>query len=139
MKVLPDTNVWIAGLISRGQCAELIEHCISEHRLVASERIVAELTEVLERRFGYTRDHLERTESWLREVADVVALTGDPPDVCRDPDDNWVLLSATESCADVIVSGDSDLIDLNSYDAIPILKPAAFWHFERTGDPPRLE
>ena len=136
MKVLLHTNVWIAGLIARGQCAELIEHCIGEHELVVSEWILDEVRQVLARKFGHSDDLVLRTESWVREVAGVAFLTGEPPEVCRDPDDNWVLLTATEADADVIVSGDSDLLDVGSHREIPIIGPADFWRFERTGERP---
>ena len=137
MRVLLDTNVWIAGLISRGQCAELIEHCIGEHEVVTSDWIVSELRGVLDRRFGYSSELLDRTDTWIHEVADVTQLKGSPPELCRDPDDNWVLLSAAESKADVLVSGDSDLLDLERYSGISIIAPRDFWRLEnRRGTPP---
>ena len=46
------------------------------------------------------------------------------PQVVRDPDDNHVLACALAAKAEIVVSGDKDLLDLAQYQDIPIL-PAA--------------
>jgi uncharacterized protein len=45
---------------------------------------------------------------------------------CRDPTDDKFLELAVNGRADVIVSGDADLLALNPFRDIPILTPAAF-------------
>jgi uncharacterized protein len=45
---------------------------------------------------------------------------------CRDPKDNKFLDLAVEINADVLVSGDKDLLVLNPFQNIPILTPADF-------------
>jgi putative PIN family toxin of toxin-antitoxin system len=47
-------------------------------------------------------------------------------DVCRDPDDNILLALTVDGKADYIVSGDKDLLDLVTFEEIPIVKPADF-------------
>jgi putative PIN family toxin of toxin-antitoxin system len=47
-----------------------------------------------------------------------------PQPVCRDPDDDHVLACALTAAADLIVSGDRDLLDLGAFGAIRILKPS---------------
>lgn len=54
--------------------------------------------------------------------------------VCRDPDDDMVLATALAGRADVIVSGDADLLDLHPFRGIPVLTPAAF--LEWAGEAP---
>jgi uncharacterized protein len=46
------------------------------------------------------------------------------PRVSRDPDDDHVLACALTAKADLIVSGDKDLLDLHEHQGIPILPPA---------------
>ena len=46
--------------------------------------------------------------------------------VVSDDDDNRVLEAAIEGAADYIVSGDADLLDLGSFQGIPIIRPAEF-------------
>jgi len=45
---------------------------------------------------------------------------------CRDPKDDKFLEAALAAEADCIVSGDADLLILNSFENIPILRPAEF-------------
>lgn len=47
-----------------------------------------------------------------------------PPDL-RDPKDLMVLAAAVFARADAIVTGDDDLISMNSFEGIPILKVRA--------------
>jgi predicted nucleic acid-binding protein len=47
-----------------------------------------------------------------------------PMPVCRDPDDDKILALARAAQADVIISGDKDLLTLGSFQAIRILTPA---------------
>jgi uncharacterized protein len=44
--------------------------------------------------------------------------------VCRDPDDDEVLALAIAAKVDLIVSGDKDLLVMQSFAGIPILAPA---------------
>jgi predicted nucleic acid-binding protein len=46
--------------------------------------------------------------------------------VCRDPKDDKFLELALNGKADVIVSGDADLLVLNPFRGIPIVAPAVF-------------
>ena len=52
----------------------------------------------------------------------------DPPPlaqpVCRDKDDDAVLALALAAHADIVISGDDDLLCLNPFEGIPILMPA---------------
>lgn len=48
-------------------------------------------------------------------------------DICRDPEDNFILEIALEAKADFIVSGDKDLLVLKSFRGIPIITPREFF------------
>lgn len=52
--------------------------------------------------------------------------TGSVRGVCRDPNDDMVLECAALAHADVIVSGDKDLLAVGEYQRIRILTPRAF-------------
>jgi predicted nucleic acid-binding protein len=43
--------------------------------------------------------------------------------VCRDPDDDWVLATAIAGDAEVIVTGDDDLLTLHRQQGAAILAP----------------
>jgi predicted nucleic acid-binding protein len=53
----------------------------------------------------------------------------------RDPDDLKVLASAVAASADVLVTGDHDLLDVAAQAPIKILDPRGFWKLLRDGEP----
>jgi predicted nucleic acid-binding protein len=46
--------------------------------------------------------------------------------VCRDPDDDRILECALAASAEVIVTGDRDLLDLGAFRDTPIMTPRQF-------------
>lgn len=130
MRAVLDTNVLLAGLLWRGPPYALLEQVRSGAlTFISSPELLAELAEVLARpKFDeiVKRSNSSREQMLLqvRMLAEVV----DPPPlatpVCRDPDDDAVLALAIAAQADVIVSGDDDLLSLQSFEGIAILNPA---------------
>ena len=51
----------------------------------------------------------------------------------RDPDDAVVLASALMARAEVLVTGDKDLLELEENPGIRIMKPRDFWSLARFG------
>ena len=65
---------------------------------------------------------------WLEGVlasAELVSIT-ERIITCRDPKDDKFLELAVNGHADLIVSGDADLLTLDPFRGIPIVTPAAF-------------
>jgi PIN domain len=66
---------------------------------------------------------------WLEDlvtIADLVRDTGDVAGVSRDPTDDFVLAAAIEGRANVIVTGDEDLLILEEHQGVAILTPRKF-------------
>jgi len=60
---------------------------------------------------------------------EVVPEPGRPSDVkIRDPDDAWIPASAVDAKADVIVTGDPDLLTLGMRTLVPPQTPREFWN-----------
>jgi putative PIN family toxin of toxin-antitoxin system len=68
---------------------------------------------------------LERTIAEVRQLAELIEPAPLASPVCRDSADDHVLAVALAANADVIVSGDDDLLVLGSFAGIPIVTPAA--------------
>lgn len=130
MRAVIDTNVLLSGPFWRGAPHELLEQARSgELTLVSSPVLLAELADVMGRAkfnaiLACSNTSLERTLDEVRRLLDVVAPPTLPEPVCRDPDDDHALALAVAAQANLIVSGDDDLLSLKQYRGIPILTPA---------------
>jgi uncharacterized protein len=130
MRAVIDTNVLLAGLLWRGPPYALLEQVRSGAlTFISSPELLSELAEVLARpKFDeiVKRSQSSREQMLLqvRMLAEVMEPPPLPKPVCRDPDDDAVLALAIAAQADLIVSGDDDLLSLQSFEGIPILSPA---------------
>jgi len=130
MKLVLDTNVLIAALIARGVCNDLLEHCVQQHEIVASDFILGELRENLLHKFKYSVQDTEEAVSLLRSGMEVVVPAALESPICRDPDDGMVLGTAIAGSAACIVTGDKDLLVVKRYHAIDIIRPSDFAEYE---------
>lgn len=130
MRVLLDTNVLIAALITHGACSDLFDHCIRQHEIVTSQFILNELEVHLRRKFKFIDSDLRDVMDILNTAAKVTETLPLKTPVCRDPDDDMILATALSGDVDCIVSGDKDLTELKTFENIPILKPSEFSAFE---------
>lgn len=114
-------------------------HAVLEHArdgaltLISSPALLAELARVMERpKFDaiFVRSNTSRSHT-LTDVRQLIEVIDPPPlaqPVCRDKDDDAVLALALAAQADMIVSGDDDLLSINLFEGIPILSPAQALH-----------
>ncbi|HSL84964.1 MAG TPA: putative toxin-antitoxin system toxin component, PIN family [Thermoanaerobaculia bacterium] len=122
MRAVFDTNVVIAGLVARGLCHEILAVHIPLHRPILSRPLWDELTDKLREKFELEPAELPLLALYSGHAAWVEAPPL-PERVCRDADDDWVLATALAGEAEVVVTGDPDLLDLQSHQGIRILTP----------------
>ena len=127
MKVYFDTNVLISAFTARGLCADLMRVVLAEHELVTGEVNLRELHRVLVEKFHAPKSVVASVESQLRDH--LVIPTPEAPSavLIRDPDDVWVLATALVSGADMLVTGDQDLLEIAAAMPLPILTPRLAW------------
>jgi len=131
VRVFFDTNVLVSAFATRGLCADVVEAVVAGHVLVTSEPVLAELEDVLYRRFRLPKERREAILAFLRKHH-VEPTTKTLPNVAlRDPDDLPILASALAARADVLVTGDGDLLSVRHKVAIPITDPRGFWKLLR--------
>ena len=128
LKVVLDTNVFVSSLLTKsGGPAMVIDawHA-GQYLLVTSGPIISEIKRVLEapkirKKYGIGRKQIENLIRLLENDAIVVPglspVTGTIPE---DPTDEMFLAAALDAKADIIVSGDRHLLDLDRYEGIPI-------------------
>ena len=123
MRAVLDTNVVISAVLFGGVCRDILVRAIrGEIDLVTSPAMLDELEDVLAEKFDFSRDAARATRSEIESLADVVE-PADVPRVCRDPDDDEVLAAAVTGAADTIITGDEDLLTLESHQGIEIVTP----------------
>ena len=130
-RLVLDTHVWIAALLSPTGTARQLVTAVFDHGLdiLMSEATFAELVSRLERpQFDRYRD----PEAWNTFLSELVEIAlwhedaGTAIGVCRDADDDKFLALTVTGQADAILSGDRDLLELGTHEGIPILTPAQF-------------
>ena len=132
MRVVLDTNILVRALIMpQGSVGPVILHLREGHyTLFYAWSLLEELVDVLNR--PRIRVKYNLSEQDIHTVVSLILLRGEevknpePIRACRDPKDNKFLEVAVSGEADVIVSGDEDLLVLNPFRRIPILPPADF-------------
>jgi len=107
-----DTNLFVRGLL-KGPATMPLMQAWKEHRfkLVTSEKLVAELFEVLARpKFHryFTRDDVWELSELIYELSEMVEPTVHVA-LCRDPKDDIFLDAAIAGRAHYLVTGDDDL------------------------------
>jgi uncharacterized protein len=128
MRVVLDTNVLIsAGLKQKsmpGMAALVVQR---RGGLLKSAATEEELFAVMDRPYLAALIDPE-TRDWLKKMMAAAELVeiDERINACRDPADDKFLDLAVNGHADVVVSGDQDLLALNSFRGIPIITPVVF-------------
>jgi uncharacterized protein len=126
--VVFDSNVYISGLVfSRGNPRALLQMATDGDLQVAvSDFILQEVNRVLREKFHLSSADLQEAEELIAACTQRVFPTERLEVIVEDPDDDRILECAVAAGADVIVSGDKDLLRLGIFRGIRIVSPAAF-------------
>ena len=127
MRVFLDTNVLVAAFATRGLCADVLRIVLAEHDLITGEVVLGELRDVLAKRLKLPPGTVADIMALLRAQEVVPKPTSPSSLPIRDPDDRWVLASAVAGGADVLVTGDQDLLAIAARAPLPILNPRGLW------------
>lgn len=128
MRLVVDTNVFVSAALKEKSLPAIAVHLAALHgTILKSAATEAQLFAVLAR--PYLAPLIAPvTHDWLRELlaaAEPVTIT-ERIAACRDPTDDKFLELAVNGRADLILTGDADLLALDPFRGIPIIAPAAF-------------
>lgn len=133
IRIVLDTNTLVsAALIKKSISRDAFDKALQIGQLLASEKTLNELADVLARekfdKYVSLKERQEFYVSYLEIVnmKDIVEVITD----CRDSKDNKFLEIAVSGKANIIVSGDADLLVLHPYRNIEILTPRQFLEWQ---------
>jgi len=128
LKVALDTNVLVSATLFGGNPEKILD--LAEEgkiKILISEKILEEFTEVLQEKFDFSLSMAELAASGIREISSLITPTQRLTVIKEKEADNRVLECAVEGRAQYIVSGDTKhLQPLKEYQEIKILSPAQF-------------
>ena len=115
-RVVIDTNLWISFLLTKD--FRKLDKMFADDRLVLlfSQELLDEFVEVARRpkfRKYFTLSDLQNLLLQVRTRAEFVNVTSDII-LCRDPKDNFLLSLAADGQATYLLTGDKDLLDLQT-------------------------
>jgi putative PIN family toxin of toxin-antitoxin system len=142
MRIIPDTNVLVSGLISpHGPPAQIITHWLGDDfTLLYTPAMLEELEDVLNR--AWLKTMLAKTPDRIPDLLEAVTILGtfvagyvNVAGAVSDPFDEMFLACALLGEADYLVTGDKQLLALAEFGKTEIVPPARFLQIiiERNG------
>jgi putative PIN family toxin of toxin-antitoxin system len=127
VRVVFDTNIYISSFISHGGRAEQAYQLAIDGMvaLFTSIPILTETARILREKFRWDDEHITAAVRHAAAVATVVRPSVRLSVVADEPD-NRILECAVEAVAELVVTGDRHLLDLQEYEGIRIVTLAEF-------------
>ena len=132
MKVVIDVNVWVSALLWGGVPGQILR-LVYEQTIegYVSAELLQELEATLRRaKFQPRLEKCQQTVDKLMAIATALcpSVLIDDVDIpnLRDPDDAKIIATAISANAEVLITGDQDLLVLQDVQGIHILTPAQF-------------
>ncbi len=127
MRIVIDTNIWVSYLLKpHTPLGALIECIESKHNFLYSHELLSEVAKVIMRDKFRPYIDSEDIRNFLQalEIKGQLIQVTSNVNACRDPKDNMILALARDGQADMIITGDKDLLTLHPFESIPIYTPS---------------
>jgi putative PIN family toxin of toxin-antitoxin system len=127
--VVLDTNILVSALLFRGELSGIVNLWKKgEFIPLLSKETFEEFRTVLEYpKFSLTVEEFRVIiEEEVLPYFDIIEIEGKIRRICRDPDDDKFIACAESASADLIVTGDMDLLDIGRYKSVRIITAARF-------------
>ncbi len=128
IKVIFDTNIWISFLIGK-KLYSLKKHIVNNDlEIIISPQIITELRIVTNReklKKHFPKEKISEFILLLQTISKSFETTNKYT-ICRDAKDNFLLDLIEISKANYLITGDKDLLELNSFLTAKIVTPTQF-------------
>ena len=128
VKIVIDTNVLFSGLFFGGTPKRILASALDgAHVVLLSEPMIDEYRRVIIG-FENAKKHTKVFSDVLNLLIESATLVKPlaTPKICRDPNDDMFIHCAVYGHADLIITGDNDLLVLKNVGPVAILTPDAF-------------
>ena len=128
-RIVVDTNALISRLlVPQSAPGRAVRKAVDAGQLLVSQDTLNELADVLSRAKFDAYVSLDDRQEFFRRLSGVTELVSINYRIqaCRDPKDDKFLELAVNGNADLLVTGDDDLLVLNPFRGIPIITPASY-------------
>lgn len=129
IKIVVDTNLWISFLMSLPTERRLKRLLLSGKIVFLFSRTLFNELETTAKRCKFRRyfeaSHVDDLLQMLIEIVEIVDVHS-AVGICRDPKDNFLLALAKDGSADYLITGDSDLLTLETLEKTKIVTLSAF-------------
>jgi putative PIN family toxin of toxin-antitoxin system len=127
-RVIIDTNIWISFLVSRNYSK--LDKILGERQIILlySQDLIDEFIEVAQRpkfKRYFSSEDLQTLLLTLTSRATFIEITS-TIDICDDPKDNFLLALAKDGKATHLITGDDDLLRLQTFGKTSILTIAQY-------------
>ena len=128
MRGIFENNVLVSAALLAGVPRRAFDKLITDGTVLVSVAMLLELADVLNRekfdKYVTRDDRMHFMVSFLK-VAEIIDIK-ETILVCRDPKDDKLLELAVSGNADFLVTGDQDLLVINSFRGVEIITPLEF-------------
>ena len=127
MRVIFDTNIFVSAFVIPGSLAEkaILKIIEGDDTLLLSKEILDELLSTLSTKFSRDRGEISRVAVILSERVEWVRPT-QRIRVLKDEPDNRILERAISGKADIVVTGDKEMLRLGEYGKTKIISLRAY-------------
>jgi uncharacterized protein len=120
--VVLDTNVFVAAMVAKGLCHEVVVRGLGSCTVATSQPLLDELEHTLRAKFTLG----PAAVAFLEQLRLRVRIVEPAPLTSPVTDDDWVLATALAAGAAVIVTGDQDLLVIDRHNDNDIVSPREF-------------
>lgn len=127
MRVLLDSNVIVSAVATRGLCADIFRAVLADHELVTCSKVLQEVERILRSKFSVPDNLISEYLELIRQDAIFAEAKEVPAVKLKDADDIEIIGAAISGKADVMVTGDREVLEIKRLRRLRIISPRAFW------------
>jgi putative PIN family toxin of toxin-antitoxin system len=127
MRVFLDTNVLVSAVATRGLCADVFREVLTSHELIVSDALLQEVKKVLHQKFKVPSSLISEFLNLLKQDTILIKPSWSPEVTIKDKSDLIIIASALSGRADLLVTGDKELLNLGNVETLVIVSPRVFW------------